>query len=107
MSSPAGAAAGATTATIGKPMHLALTATGYPTPTLTESGTLPRGLRFTSAGHGHAAITGTPAPGTAGGRAITITAATNRSVRPARPLSSRSALHNPVALGLGQADGGA
>jgi YVTN family beta-propeller protein len=68
----------ATTATIGKPMHLAMTATGYPTPTLTESGTLPRGLRFTSTGHGHAAITGTPAPGTAGGRAITITAATNQ-----------------------------
>ena len=54
-----------------------MTATGYPTPTLTESGTLPRGLRFTSTGHGHAAITGTPVPGTAGGRAITITAATN------------------------------
>jgi Putative Ig domain len=56
-------------------MDLAITATGYNTPALTESGTLPSGLRFTSTGNGHAAITGTPAKHTAGSRAITITAA--------------------------------
>ena len=65
----------ATTATIGTTMDLAITATGYDTPVLTESGTLPRGLSFTTTGNGHAAITGTPAKGTAGSRAITITAA--------------------------------
>jgi Putative Ig domain len=65
----------ATTATIGTPMDLAITATGYDTSALTESGTLPSGLSFTSAGNGHAAITGTPAKGTAGSRVITITAA--------------------------------
>ena len=71
---PAIAKIPATTATIGTPMHLAITATGYATPVLTESGTLPSGLSFTSTGNGHAAISGTPAAGTAGSRAITITA---------------------------------
>ena len=52
-----------------------LTDAGYNTPVLTESGTLPRGLSFTSTGNGQAAITGTPARDTAGSRAITITAA--------------------------------
>jgi Putative Ig domain len=65
----------ATTATIGTRMDLAISATGYDTPVLGESGTLPSGLRFTSTGNGKAAITGTPAKGTAGSRAITITAA--------------------------------
>jgi YVTN family beta-propeller protein len=63
-----------TTATIGTPMHLTITATGYPTPVLTKSGTLPSGLKFTSTGNGQAAISGTPAAGTAGSRAIKITA---------------------------------
>jgi YVTN family beta-propeller protein len=63
-----------TTATIGTKLDLALTATGYDTPVLTESGTLPGGLKFTSTGNGKAAISGTPAAGTAGNRAITITA---------------------------------
>jgi len=63
-----------TTATIGTPMHLAITATGYPTPVLTKSGTLPSGLHFTSTGNGHAPISGTPAANTTGSRAITITA---------------------------------
>jgi YVTN family beta-propeller protein len=63
-----------TTATIGTPMHLTITATGYPTPVLTEAGTLPSGLKFTSTGNGQAAISGTPAAGTAGSRVITITA---------------------------------
>ena len=63
-----------TTATIGTPMHLAITATGYPTPVLTKSGTLPSGLHFTSTGNGQATISGTPAAKTTGSRAITITA---------------------------------
>jgi YVTN family beta-propeller protein len=64
----------ATTATIGTPMDLAITATGYPAPILYESGTLPSGLSFTNTGNGQAAITGTPAKDTAGSRAITINA---------------------------------
>jgi YVTN family beta-propeller protein len=63
-----------TTATIGTPMDLTITATGYDTPVLTESGTLPSGLSFASTGNGQATISGTPAAGTGGSRAITITA---------------------------------
>ena len=63
-----------TTATIGTPVDLAITATGYQTPGVAESGTLPSGLSFTSTGNGQAAISGTPAAGTAGSYAITITA---------------------------------
>jgi YVTN family beta-propeller protein len=64
----------ATSATIGTPLDLAITATGYDTPVLTESGTLPSGLSFTSTGNGQAAITGTPARDTTGRHVITITA---------------------------------
>jgi YVTN family beta-propeller protein len=63
-----------TTATTDTPVDLAITAIGYPMPVLTESGTLPSGLSFTSIGNGQAAISGTPAAGTAGNYAITITA---------------------------------
>jgi YVTN family beta-propeller protein len=63
------------TATIGKPMHLVITATGYPAPTVTESGALPCGLHFISTRNGRAAITGTPGKGMAGRYPITITAA--------------------------------
>jgi YVTN family beta-propeller protein len=63
-----------TTATIGTAMDLTITATGYDTPVLTESGTLPKGLTFTSTGNGQATISGTPAKNTNGSRAITITA---------------------------------
>jgi hypothetical protein len=63
-----------TTATIGTPMDLTITATGYDTPVLTESGTLPSGLSFTSIGNGQATISGTPAARTVGRRALTITA---------------------------------
>jgi YVTN family beta-propeller protein len=64
----------ATTATIGTPMDLTITATGYDTPVLTETGTLPSGLSFTSTGNGQATISGTPAAGTGGSRTIKITA---------------------------------
>ncbi|MGH3186308.1 MAG: putative Ig domain-containing protein [Streptosporangiaceae bacterium] len=59
---------------IDTPMDLTITATGYDTPVLTESGTLPSRLIFTSTGNGQATISGTPARNTNGSRAITITA---------------------------------
>jgi YVTN family beta-propeller protein len=68
----------ATTATISTPMHLAMTATGYPTPGLAEYGKLAAGLGFTSTGNGQAAISRTPPAGTVGSYAITIRA-TNQS----------------------------
>jgi hypothetical protein len=64
--------AGSATATTGKAFSFAVTTTGYPAPTLTETGALPAGLTFTSNGNGKATISGTP---TAGGTStFTITA---------------------------------
>jgi hypothetical protein len=51
------------------------TATGTPTPKLTESGALPNGVTFTDNGNGTATLQGTPASGTVGTYAITVTAA--------------------------------
>ena len=47
---------------------------GFPTPSLTESGTLPSGVSFTDNGNGTATIAGTPANGTQGSYPLTITA---------------------------------
>jgi hypothetical protein len=54
---------------VGKAFSFQATATGYPAPTFTECGTLPKGLSF-SAGQ----ISGTPAAGTAGSYTITLSA---------------------------------
>jgi len=67
-----------TTATVGSPLNIAITATGYPPPTLTESGALPAGLSFSSNANGTASITGTPTPGSGGNYPIKVTA-TNAS----------------------------
>ncbi len=49
--------------------------TGYPAPTITESGALPTGVTFTDNGDGTAAVSGTPAAGTQGSYTATLTAA--------------------------------
>jgi hypothetical protein len=59
-----------------------VTATGAPTPTLTESGALPGGVTFTDNANGNAWFSGTPAAGTNGSYAITVTA-TNGVGQPA------------------------
>lgn len=51
-----------------------ITTTGYPAPKITETGTLPSGLKFTDNGDGTGAIAGTPAAGSAGSYAVTISA---------------------------------
>jgi hypothetical protein len=51
-----------------------VTATGYPQPTLTESGTLPDGVTFQDYGYGNAVFTGTPAAGSAGTYNVVLTA---------------------------------
>jgi hypothetical protein len=51
-----------------------VTASGFPVPALTESGTLPSGITFTDNGDGTATLTGTPAAGTGGTYPLTITA---------------------------------
>ena len=58
---PAITSAASTTATVGTAFSFTVTATGYPTPTLTRSaGTLPTGVSFTVNGNGTATISGTP-----------------------------------------------
>jgi beta-glucosidase len=48
--------------------------TGFPKPTISESGALPTGLNFTDNGDGTATFAGTPASGSQGGYAVTVTA---------------------------------
>ena len=49
-------------------------ATGSPSPSLTESGTLPSGVTFTDNGDGSGTFSGTPAAGTAGAYTVTLKA---------------------------------
>ena len=64
---------------VGAALRLTVRATGYPAPSLAESGPLPGGLSFTDNGDGTAVVAGTPAAGSGGGRyPVTITA-TNTS----------------------------
>ena len=65
-----------TTCTAGKACAFTVTSTGAPTPGLSETGALPRGVRFKDNGDGTAALSGTPAAGTGGTYTLTI-AATN------------------------------
>ncbi|HWB13084.1 MAG TPA: SdrD B-like domain-containing protein [Pirellulales bacterium] len=51
-----------------------ITTTGGPTPTITESGSLPNGLTFVDNGDGTATLSGTPASGTAGTYPLSIRA---------------------------------
>ncbi len=51
-----------------------VTATGFPIPTLTETGALPTGVTFTDNGNRTATLAGTPAAGTANAYTLTITA---------------------------------
>ncbi|HUY96392.1 MAG TPA: putative Ig domain-containing protein, partial [Verrucomicrobiae bacterium] len=61
------------TLTSGQTNPITIITTGYPSPTISESGTVPPGLTFTDNGNGTATITG-PAPGT-GIYSVTLTAA--------------------------------
>ena len=57
----------------GRAGSFAINATGYPTPSITESGSLPSGVTF-SAGSGVGQLSGTPAGGTAGTYHFSFTA---------------------------------
>ncbi len=61
-------------ATESKPLSFTVTATGKPTPVLSETGKLPSGVVFADNGNGTAALSGTPVAGSAGSYPITITA---------------------------------
>jgi uncharacterized repeat protein (TIGR01451 family) len=61
--------------TIGATGSFTVTATGFPTPTLTIGGaSLPAGVTFTDNGDGTGTLAGTPGAGTAGDSSITFTA---------------------------------
>jgi hypothetical protein len=77
---PAITSANTTTFTVGKSGSFAVTATGSPTPTLTEIGALPGGVTFTDNHNGTATVAGTPMPLTGGTYILTITA--NNGVSP-------------------------
>jgi hypothetical protein len=68
---PAITSANEKTFTVGTVGSFTVTATGFPAPTLSETGALPSGVTFNSA---TGVLSGTPAPGTGGTHAITITA---------------------------------
>ena len=68
--------ANSTTFVVGTAGSFTVTATGFPTPTFTESGNLPSGVTLSTAG----VLSGTPAANTGGSYSITITA--NNGVSP-------------------------
>jgi hypothetical protein len=74
-SAPAIASQPSAGATVSSPFAVRLIALGAPTPAIAESGPLPAGVALTDNGDGTATLAGTPAPGSAGSYAITITAA--------------------------------
>ena len=71
---PAFTSANNTAFTVGAAGTFSVTTTGFPTPALTETGTLPTGVTFTDNGNGTATLAGTPAAGTAGTYSITFNA---------------------------------
>ena len=63
---PAIKTAAATSFTIGIAKSFTITTTGFPAPALSDSGTLPSGLKFVDHGDGTATLEGTPGAGTGG-----------------------------------------
>jgi hypothetical protein len=72
--SPTISSAATTVFTAGTAGTFSITTTGFPNPTLHESGVLPSGVTFVSNGNGTATLAGTAAEGTGGLFDLTITA---------------------------------
>ena len=75
LQSPAITSTGSTTFAAGAPGSFLVTTTGFPTPTLSETGSLPSGVTFVDNGNGTATLAGTPALSAAGVYRLTIAAA--------------------------------
>jgi hypothetical protein len=71
---PAITSGSSTTFTVGTVGSFTVTATGFPTPTLGETGTMPSGVNFTDNGNGTATLGGTPAAGSGGTYSLSLTA---------------------------------
>jgi hypothetical protein len=83
---PAFTNAATSTFATGSAGSFAVTTTGYPTSTITESGALPSGLTFTNKGDGTGTIAGTPAAASGGAYSVTLTAANGISTA-SKPLA--------------------
>lgn len=77
---PAITSAATTTFTVGSPGSFTVTTSGYPSATITESGSLPSNVQLMDNGNGTATLSGTPQANTSGTYTITITA--NNGVAP-------------------------
>jgi hypothetical protein len=66
--------ANAATFPVGSSASFSVTASGFPAPTLTESGALPSGVSFKDNGNGTGTLNGTPAAGSAGAYHLSFTA---------------------------------
>jgi len=73
-SGPAITSANNTTFAIGATQTFAVTTTGTPTASVSESGALPTGVTFADNGNGTGALSGTPAAGTGGTYSLVFTA---------------------------------
>jgi autotransporter-associated beta strand protein len=71
---PAITSAPTATLTVGTAGGFTVTTTGFPRPSLTETGSLPSGVSFVDNGNGTASLAGTPAAGTGGSYSMTLTA---------------------------------
>src|SRR5271168_1947005 len=96
---PAITSASSTIFTVGTAGSFTVTTTGSPTPALTKTGSLPSGVTFTDNGNGTATLSGTPAAGTGGPYAITITA--NNGVTPNGTQSFTLTVHQAPAITSG------
>jgi hypothetical protein len=81
-SAPAITSANNTTFTAGTAGTFTVTTTGFPTPSLSETGGLPSGVTFVDNGNGTATLSGTPAAGTGGTYSITIKATNTVATTP-------------------------
>jgi hypothetical protein len=61
-------------AKVGRSVHVAVKATGFPSPTITVTGTLPDGVTFADRRPGRGLLSGTPAAGSQGSYTLTFTA---------------------------------
>ena len=68
---PAITSADSTSFTEGQAGSFTVTTTGYPTPALSETGSLPSGVTFVDNGNGTATLAGTPAAGSSGAYSLT------------------------------------
>ena len=76
-SAPAITSAGSATAIAGLGFSSTVTTTGFPAPSLTETGALPGGVAFVDHGNGTATLSGTPAAGSGGSYPLVLTASSS------------------------------